>query len=55
MPDTSYQPWHRYTEALSASAELSRKDSDKALRLLDDAIALAIKRGGKPMGAHPQP
>jgi tetratricopeptide (TPR) repeat protein len=42
MPDTNYQPWHRYPDALSASAELSLEDSDKALRLLDDAIALAI-------------
>jgi hypothetical protein len=38
----AYQPWHRYTDALSASAGLLREDSGKALRLLDDAIALAI-------------
>ena len=43
MPDTEdYQSWHRYKDAITASARLSLDDSDKALRLLDDAIALAI-------------
>lgn len=43
MPGTrDYQPWHRHKDAMTASAKLSRDDGDKALRLLDDAIALAI-------------
>ena len=44
MPDaTDYQPWHRYKDAITASAELvSLADGDKALRLVDDAIALAV-------------
>jgi tetratricopeptide (TPR) repeat protein len=43
MPNTAdYQPWHRYKDAMTASARLSHDDGDKALRLLDDAIALAI-------------
>jgi hypothetical protein len=42
MPDKNHQPWHRYRDALSVSAEFSLEDGDKALRLLDDAIALAI-------------
>jgi hypothetical protein len=37
-----YQPWHRYRDAMSAAARLSLEDGDEALRLLDDAIALAI-------------
>jgi len=43
MPDANnYQPWHRYRDAITASAKLSPENGDKALRLLDDAIALAI-------------
>ena len=43
MPGTrDYQPWRRYKDAMTASAKLSRDDGDKVLRLLDDAIALAI-------------
>jgi hypothetical protein len=43
MPDASnYQPWHRFRDAISSSAKLSPEDGDKALRLLDDAIELAI-------------
>jgi tetratricopeptide (TPR) repeat protein len=43
MPDDdSYQPWHRYKDAISASARLSLEDGDGALRLIDEAIALAI-------------
>lgn len=42
MPDTKdYQSWHRYRDVLAASVRLWRDDGDKALRLLDDAIALA--------------
>ena len=43
MPDQNHQPCYRYRDTLSASAELSLEDGDKAWRLLDDAIALAIK------------
>jgi tetratricopeptide (TPR) repeat protein len=43
MPDTKdYQPWHRYRDAMTASAKLAQADGDKALRLVDDAIAVAI-------------
>jgi tetratricopeptide (TPR) repeat protein len=43
MPDADNdQPWHRYRDALSASARLSSEDRDGALRLVDEAIALAI-------------
>jgi tetratricopeptide (TPR) repeat protein len=43
MPDAqNYQPWHRYKDAMNVSARLSLEDGDKALRILDDAIALAI-------------
>jgi tetratricopeptide (TPR) repeat protein len=43
MPDRKdYQPWHRYTDAMTASAKLALVDGDKALRLVDDAIAVAI-------------
>jgi Tfp pilus assembly protein PilF len=43
MADTKdYQPWHRCRDAMDAAARLSLEDGDKALRLLDDAIALAI-------------
>jgi hypothetical protein len=43
MPDANtYQPWHRFRDAISASGKLSLEDGDKALRLLDDAIELAI-------------
>ena len=42
MPDSNdYQPWHRYRDAMTASVRLWRDDGDRALRLLDDAIALA--------------
>jgi|SRR5580704_216762 hypothetical protein len=42
MPDTKdYESWHRYRDAMAASVRLWRDDGDKALRLLDDAIALA--------------
>jgi tetratricopeptide (TPR) repeat protein len=43
MPDAdNYQSWHRFKDAMTASARLSLEDGDKALRLLDDAIALAV-------------
>lgn len=43
MPDVNnHQPWHRFRDAISASGKLSLEDGDKALRLVDDAIALAI-------------
>jgi tetratricopeptide (TPR) repeat protein len=43
MPDTKdYQPWHRYRDAMTASAKLALVDGDKALRLVDDAIAVAV-------------
>ena len=43
MSDTKdYQPWHRYSDAITASAKLAQADGDKALRLVDDAIAVAI-------------
>jgi len=44
MPDNkNYQPWHRYKDAMSASVKLAQQDdNDGALRLLDDAIAMAI-------------
>jgi hypothetical protein len=42
MPDTKdYQPWHRYRDAMTASAKLVQADGEKALRLVDDAIAVA--------------
>jgi len=42
MPDTKdYQPWHRYRDAMTASAKLARADGEKALQLVDDAIAVA--------------
>ena len=35
--------WHRYRDAISASTKLTQPDDNKeALRLLDDAIAMAI-------------
>jgi hypothetical protein len=43
MPDTKdYQPWHRYRDAMTASAKLAQADGDKALRLVDEANAVAI-------------
>jgi tetratricopeptide (TPR) repeat protein len=43
MPDIrDYQPWHRYRDAMTASAKLAQVDADKALRLVDEAIAVAI-------------
>jgi hypothetical protein len=42
MPDQNHHSCYRYRDTLSASAELSLEDGDKAWRLLDDAIALAI-------------
>jgi hypothetical protein len=45
MPETTdYQPWRHYKDAITASARLSLADGDKALRLVDDAIALAISK-----------
>jgi tetratricopeptide (TPR) repeat protein len=43
MPDIrDYQPWNRYRDAMTASAKLAQVDADKALRLVDEAIAVAI-------------
>jgi tetratricopeptide (TPR) repeat protein len=43
MPDAKdYQPWFRYRDAITASAKLALADGDKALALVDDAIAVAI-------------
>jgi tetratricopeptide (TPR) repeat protein len=37
-------PWHRYRDAMSASTKLIQKDDNEgALRLLDDAIAMAMR------------
>jgi|PeaSoiMetatran63_FD_contig_21_2178354_length_522_multi_15_in_0_out_0_1 tetratricopeptide (TPR) repeat protein len=42
QPETS-KSWERYRDAINASAKLARKDdSEEALRLLDDAIAMAV-------------
>ena len=38
------QPWHRYRDAMSASTNLIQQDdNEEALRLLDDAIAIAMR------------
>jgi uncharacterized membrane-anchored protein len=42
LPDYD-QPWNRYKDAITASARLAREDGDKALQLVDDAIAVAVR------------
>jgi Tfp pilus assembly protein PilF len=38
------QPWHRYRDAMSASTRLMQQDDNEgALRVLDDAIAMAVR------------
>ncbi len=38
------QPWHRYRDAMSVSTNLIQQDDNEgALRLLDDAIAIAMR------------
>jgi len=43
MPNLDDKSWHRYRDALTASTELMQhNENERALRLLDGAIALAI-------------
>jgi hypothetical protein len=39
---TDHGPWHRYQDAMTASTKLFAEDGESALRIVDDAIALAI-------------
>lgn len=43
MEDETKQPWHKYRDAITESATLLGQDGRKALSLVDESIAQAIR------------